>query len=307
MGDSLTGRSIPPSGGPRRRVLLEAADAGLRGAATEVLAAAGFQVTACPGPGVDHPCPLLDGQPCGLVQRADVVVHALPGKPGQVILDRLRPAGEEAGPEVLVLTGSHAAAGARGEESLPAATLGAELREAVYRLHGSRARFLRLPRTLHDGRRVLVRAVRPDDAERLREFDAGLSPRSRQLRYMGSKPPMTEDWAKHLVAVDFDLRFALVATASRGAEERIVADSRLLSDAKIQGELAIVVADDYQGAGLGRLLIELTLRVAGDRGLPEVFADVRYDNSSMALLLRSEGFERTGWDLGVMTFVRSLA
>jgi GNAT superfamily N-acetyltransferase len=307
MGDSLTGRSVPPRGGPRRRVLLEAGDYGLRQTATSLLEAAGFQVTACPGPSAGHPCPVLAGRPCGLIGGADVVIHALGGRRGQNVLERLRPFGEKASPEVLVLTGSHAAPNAVGKDSLPEATPGAELLEAVYRLHARRARFIRLPLTLHDGRRVLIRAVRPDDAERLREFDAGLSPRSRQLRYMGSKPPLTVDWAKHLVAVDFDLRFALVATAGRGAEERIVADCRLLSDEKIHGELAIVVGDDYQGVGLGRVLIEVTLKVAADRGLPEIFADVRYDNREMALLLRSEGFERTGWDLGVMTFVRSLA
>jgi RimJ/RimL family protein N-acetyltransferase len=152
---------------------------------------------------------------------------------------------------------------------------------------------------------VVIRAVRPDDAERLRVFDAGLSARSRQLRYLGSKPPMTEDWARHLSEVDFDRRFALVATAGSGPEERIVADCRLLSSEEVTGELAIVVADDHQGLGLGHLLVDLTLRVAAARGLPRVFADVRYDNRPMAVLLRSEGFQRTGWDLGVMTFVRT--
>ncbi|MEO9007735.1 MAG: GNAT family N-acetyltransferase, partial [Candidatus Dormibacter sp.] len=306
-GDSLTGRSVMPSGGPRRRILLEAGDARLRGAATELLASAGFQVTVCSGHAPGHPCPLLAGQPCGLVAGADVVVHALAGPDGEVVLGRLRPAGEVGGPEVLVLTGHPAATDRGGEESLPATAAGTQLLGAVYRLHGTRARFLRLPLTLHDGRRVLIRAVRRDDDRRLREFDAGLSPRSRQLRYLGSKPPMTEGWAKHLVGVDFDLRFALVATTGEGEAERIVADCRLLSDEKVQGELAIVVADDHHGVGLGRMLVELTLRVAADRGLPEVIAEVRYDNRSMALLLRSEGFERTGWDLGVMTFARSPA
>ena len=115
---------------------------------------------------------------------------------------------------------------------------------------------------------------------------------------------MTEDWALHLATVDFDRRFALVATTGKGEEELIVADCRLLEDGVNRAELAIVVADDYQGIGLGRLLVELTMRLAGDRGFAKVHADVRYDNSPMALLLRSEGFERVSWELGVITFVR---
>ena len=250
---------------------------------------------------------MLAGQPCGLVASADVIVHALAGRRGQAVLERLGQA-EETAPEVLVLTGRHAAASACGRESLPSATPGPELLAAVYRLHGRRVRFIRLAVTLHDGRRVTVRAMRPHDVDRLREFDAGLSPRSRQFRYLGSKPPMTqEDWAKQLATVDFDRRFALVATAGKGAAERIVADCRLVANEENRAELAIVVADDHQGAGLGRLLVELTLKVATDRGLREVFGDVRFDNRVMALLLRSEGFERVGWDVGVMTFVRSPA
>jgi len=294
---------MAPISGPRRRILVEAADAHLRRAATELLESAGFAVTTCPGPASGRPCPLLAGQPCGIVASADVVVHALPGRRGQAVLERLR-SEPATGPEVLVLTGPNAAPSGGGEPSVPAAAPGPELLARVFRLHASRARFLRLPVTLHDGRRVIVRAVRPADADRLRAFDRGLSPLSRQLRYLGSKPPMTEDWALHLTTVDFDRRFALVATTGKGEEERIVADCRLLGEGEDRAELAIVVADDHQGAGLGRLLVELTMRLAGDRGFPEVYADVRYDNRPMALLLRSKGFDRVGWDLGVMTFVR---
>jgi RimJ/RimL family protein N-acetyltransferase len=295
---------MPPIAGPRRRILIEAADADLRRAATELLESAGFAVTACTGPSSGRPCPLLAGQPCGLVAGADVVVHALSGRRGHAVLERLRP-DPAAGPEVLVLTGRHAAPSAGAEQSMPAAAPGPELLARVFRLHASRARFLRLPVTLHDGRRVIVRAVHPTDAGRLRAFDSGLSPLSRQLRYMGSKPPMTEDWALHLTTVDFDSRFALVATTGMGEADRIVADCRLLADGENRAELAIIVADDHQGTGLGRLLVELTMRLAWDRGFPEVHADVRYDNRTMALLLRSEGFERVGWDLGVMTFLRA--
>jgi GNAT superfamily N-acetyltransferase len=292
-----------PTSGPRRRILVEAGDPEIRRTAAGLLEAAGFTVTSCAGPASGRPCPLLEGRPCGLIADADVVVHALTGTEGQAVLERLHP-NLAAGPQVLVLTGRHAALGGGGRDSLPATAPGPDLLAQVFRLHASRARFLRLPATLQDRRRVIVRAIRADDADRLAAFDRALSPRSRQLRYLGSKPPMTDDWALHLATVDFDRRFALVATSGEGEEERIVADCRLLAEGETRAELAIVVADDYQGVGLGRLLVELAMRLAGDRGFPLVHADVRYDNSPMALLLRSEGFQRVSWELGVMTFVR---
>jgi GNAT superfamily N-acetyltransferase len=292
---------MQPVSGPRRRILIEAGDADLRREAARVLEMAGFAVTACAGPTSGRPCPLLAGQTCGLVAGADVVVHALSGRRGQAVLEQLR-TDPAAGPEVLVLPGCCASPNGGGKGSLQAAARGPELLAEVFRLHASRARFLRLPVTLHDGRRVVVRAVRPADADGLRAFDRGLSARSRQLRYLGSKPPMTEDWALHLTTVDFDRRFALVATTRDREAERIVADCRLLADGDKGAELAIVVSDDHQGTGLGRLLVEVTMRLAGDRGFPEVHADVRYDNRTMALLLRSEGFRRVRSDFGVTTF-----
>jgi len=301
-----SGPSPVPGLGPRRRVLIEAADGALRRAATRVLETAGFQVSACAGPDGEHRCPVLSRRTCPLVAGADVIVHALPGPRGQAVLERIRPTKKGAG-EILVLTGRGASPGSGGTDEMPAAAPGPALVEAVFRLHGHRVRLLRTPLTLGDGRRVTVRAVRPSDARKMRAFDASLSPQSRQFRYHGTKPPMTTDWAKHLTTLDFEGRFALVATAGPATGERIVADCRLILLDPVRAELAIAVADDYHGAGLGRRLVELTLEVAAARGQHQVVADVRYDNRPMALLLGSEGFARVGGDLGVMTFLHSQA
>ncbi|HEX6349147.1 MAG TPA: GNAT family N-acetyltransferase [Candidatus Dormibacteraeota bacterium] len=144
---------------------------------------------------------------------------------------------------------------------------------------------------------MLVRRIAPGDRERLRRFDAGLSDRSRRLRYLGFMPPMSKEWAAHLAAPDFDRRFAFVAVAGR----RLVADCRLVPSDDGAEELALAVSDDFQGEGLGHVLVETALSAAAACGA-EVVAQVRYDNDRMAHLLRAFGFRRTGWDLGVLTF-----
>lgn len=158
---------------------------------------------------------------------------------------------------------------------------------------------------LRDGREVVVTAIEPRDARLLREFDLGLSDRSRRLRYLSWAPPLTRKWARRMASVDFRDRFAFVAMAGRGSSQRLVADCRLVPrpDGRT-AEVAVAVPDDFQGLGLGRTLLELVLGVAADRGLDAVVAEVRYDNDPMMRLLRDLGFRRVAWELGVLTFVR---
>jgi len=291
---------VAPTTGSRR-VLLEAADARLARRWSSRLRGAGFQVTRCDGVGRGGSgCPLVDGCSCPLVESADVVVHALRGERGQAVLRELR----RSGPPVLALTGVHAAPAAQGADSLAAELVPLRLVDEVRRTCASRARLIALPLQLNDGRWVSIRAIDTADGELLRKFDASLSERSRQLRYHGSMPALTAEQAAHWATVDFHDRFALVAVAGDGEHELIIADCRLVPFPDQPGslEIAIAVADDFQAAGLGRALVQLTLGVAADRGV-DVVALVRYDNQRMMRLLLELGFRRTEWELGVVTFV----
>ena len=61
---------------------MESADRALAISDFSAYAAAGLDVSLCPGPGeAAAACPLLQGQPCSLVDAADVVLHALGGNP----------------------------------------------------------------------------------------------------------------------------------------------------------------------------------------------------------------------------------
>lgn len=65
-------------GGPRGRVLIEAAEWGRRASFSSFLRQHGFAAIACPGPeGCDERCSLAAGHGCAAAEQADVVVHAL--------------------------------------------------------------------------------------------------------------------------------------------------------------------------------------------------------------------------------------
>ena len=262
---------------PAGSVLLEAPSARARPALQRELRRAGFAVTVCTGAG---DCPLLAGGECPLVGQADVVLHSLGGPRGRAIRARLR----DHGRPVVV-----AAAGATG---------GALLDGVRAAFAGARARRVAVRLTTRSGALVRIRAIRPSDRFRLRRFDAGLSERSRSLRYLGFMPAMTEQSAARLASPDFADRFAFVAVAGR----RVVGECRLVPATEGGVEMAIAVADEWQGSGLGPALLDTALRAAAERGVTKVVAEVRYDNQRMSRILRRYGFERTGWELGVMTF-----
>jgi acetyltransferase len=163
------------------------------------------------------------------------------------------------------------------------------------------------PRTvrLRDGRTVTIRPIQPSDAEALRAFDTGLNEVNHRFRYLSWMRPLTLEQAQAMATVDFSRRFALVATTEREGSEVVVADCRLIADPGPSAEIAIAVADDHHDVGLGPVLIRQMLAIGRDHGVHTVEARVQYDNDHMMHVLRRLGFERTTWDLGVVTFIAS--
>lgn len=259
------------------RVLVEADDPALAVACSRELSELGFQVTVCEPGGS---CPLVEGEGCPLVGKADVVLHALAPAPA-----------------------SSAIREALGREGAEVAQARTGWADAVFEAYAHRAARFRRRIRLRGGQRVVVRAIDPADAGGLQAFDAALSEESRRLRYLGYQPLLGDDDARRRASVDFRGRFAFVATA-RG---RVVAECRLIPTAEGDAELAVAVGDGFQGRGLGARLLELAIAVAEARRFLRLVAEVRYDNRRMARLLRDHGFERVRWELGIMTFVRPLA
>ncbi|HKS90565.1 MAG TPA: hypothetical protein VJQ83_01455, partial [Tepidiformaceae bacterium] len=64
---------------------------------------------------------------------------------------------------------------------------------------------------LRDGRDILIRRIRPDDAPRLSEHFSRLSPRTRRLRFFAPMRTLQTPFAERLADVDFVERAAFVA------------------------------------------------------------------------------------------------
>jgi acetyltransferase len=144
---------------------------------------------------------------------------------------------------------------------------------------------------LRDGRRVRVRPIGPDDRRRLIAGLRRMSPRSRYLRFHRFITDLTERELRHLTEADQRDHVAWGAVAPGEAGEPGVAAARYIRDPDdpTQAEFAIAVVDDYQGAGLGRLLLETLIADALGKGIERLVAPVLPENQAALRL-----FERLG-------------
>lgn len=155
--------------------------------------------------------------------------------------------------------------------------------------------------TLADGTRILLRPIRPDDAEALREGFERLSPRSRYRRFLTPQRALTSEMVRYLTEVDGERHIALVAGVESPdlKHEEGIGVARLvrLDDEPDVAEAAVTVIDDYQNRGLGKLLLAALLRAASDRGIKMIRAEVLASNEPIQhLLARAGAVERSRSD-----------
>jgi GNAT superfamily N-acetyltransferase len=142
--------------------------------------------------------------------------------------------------------------------------------------------------TLHeldDGTRVRLRLTRPSDRSLVEVFLNGLSEQTRSRRFVDGEPPAASDFTFY----DPRARLVLAATMPIDGSERIVglADASFLATGL--AEIGVVVDDDAQGQGLGKVLSEAIASVALQRGAVRLKAAMLDGNVPMLRLLERLG------------------
>jgi acetyltransferase len=145
---------------------------------------------------------------------------------------------------------------------------------------------------LKDGAQVHVRPIRPEDEPLLHETFSRMSERSVYFRFLSPLKRLPEEMAHRLAGVDYDQRFALVATTHRpDSREHILGIARYDRAAgTTTAEVAVAVVDEMQRQGVGSGLLSLLAQVAHEHGIEELTLIVLPENQSMLGLLR-----RLGW------------
>ncbi len=154
-------------------------------------------------------------------------------------------------------------------------------------------RHLETRESLPDGSTVTVRPIRPEDAEMEEAFIQGLSARSRYYRFMDHMGQVSLPMLVRFTQIDYDREMALVAVDDSGETHRQVGVARyVINPDGTSCEFAIAIADDWQGRGLGRRLMERLMATARARGLMRIEGQVLSANRGMLALMERLGFLR---------------
>lgn len=149
----------------------------------------------------------------------------------------------------------------------------------------------RLPRRerIDAARSVSIRPIDPSDAPGLADFYARLSPESRRRRFLG--PAVVDDALIARFTDEPDGGLVAVLSEPGPRDGEIVGHASVQADGADRAELAFAVADELQGRGLGRILVEMAAELARRRGFREATASLLADNAPMRRLLHGAGAE----------------
>ena len=135
---------------------------------------------------------------------------------------------------------------------------------------------------------ITIRAVRPDDKERIVTAFRALDRRSIYLRFFYHKKELSDEELARVTECDGASEVALVATVASGNREIIVG----MGDYARSGpaaEIAFAVEEDFQGRGIATRLLQQLADIARAYGVSQFEADVLAENTPMLNVLRHSG------------------
>lgn len=141
------------------------------------------------------------------------------------------------------------------------------------------------------GTTVTLRAITSADREIEAAFVRKLSDESRYFRFHAPLRELSERMLDQFTQPNYPDSLALIATVDvDGATEEIAVARYARYPDGDAAEVAIVVADEWQGCGIGtRMLVELRELALG-AGIKDLYMNVLPDNSRMLRLARELGF-----------------
>jgi acetyltransferase len=144
---------------------------------------------------------------------------------------------------------------------------------------------------LANGRDVTVRPVLPLDADKFQTFVRNLSDTSRSNRFLHDLRGLPAHLLQRLTQIDYRTHMALVGEVVNDGMSIIIAEARYAVDPEeSNAELAVAVADDWQGLGLAKALFRRLAQHAAAAGLRRLAGETRASNAPVLHLAREAGF-----------------
>jgi RimJ/RimL family protein N-acetyltransferase len=147
-----------------------------------------------------------------------------------------------------------------------------------------------------------VRALRPTDESMLRDLFYQLSERSVYFRYFSKRRSMPHDNLQQYVGLSADKGLSLVVTIDPRENRRMIAEGRyVFGQDDPYPDVAVMVAEEFTGKGIGTFLLKYLCDIAKERGIEGFRADVLPDNDPMLAIMKKLPYRtRKRYESGVM-------
>jgi acyl-CoA synthetase (NDP forming)/GNAT superfamily N-acetyltransferase len=143
---------------------------------------------------------------------------------------------------------------------------------------------------LRDGSTALIRPSNPTDREALREFFHQLSPVSKRRRFFSIADPPDTLIERLCDSSRPAQQLTLIVSRILGGTRAIIATGSYVARDDATAEVAFTVHDEFQGRGLGGLLLERLALLAARHGFVRFWALTRVENELMLETFRRSGF-----------------
>ena len=147
-----------------------------------------------------------------------------------------------------------------------------------------------------NGTEITIRPIRPEDEPLMVKFHETLSEQTVYMRYFSPlklQQRVAHERLSRICFIDYDSEMVLVATRRNPEtdETQILGAGRLTkSKWQNEGEFGLLVGDEFQGYGLGKMLLDRVIEVGKQEGLERIIGHILADNSPMLNLMESKHF-----------------
>jgi acyl-CoA hydrolase/GNAT superfamily N-acetyltransferase len=144
---------------------------------------------------------------------------------------------------------------------------------------------------LRDESKAFMRPLKLTDESRLREMFYRLSDKSVHDRFFRAIETMPHEKLQEFLRVDYAADMAMVVLTDSSEEADLIGIGHYSNHPQINlADSAYLVRDDWQGKGIGTILLNTLIRIAQSHGIAGFTADVLAINSGMLRIFQKCGY-----------------
>ncbi len=162
--------------------------------------------------------------------------------------------------------------------------------------------------TTNNGENITIRPIKSEDEPLIYNLFKNLSEETILFRFCQKLVDIPHEKLVRYCQIDYEREMAFVAVVmDKNANEEIIADVRisLMPDLE-NAELAILVSDEWQGKGIGAILMQYCIQVAREIGLKSLWMEILKNNNRMLYVGLKNGFKQAYDDEDMVRVVLQL-